>query len=737
MSIVQLRAASKPIIKLKVMPGRPGPEGAKGDPGNDGADGEGDIFADRNGLSVSAGASDNSAAVAALETAHLGEPVNLRNEVFLVSELPTGANYYNGAFKVGSDTIWLPREPRNHPFEGPNCSIKFVDPIRHKYRGLNTGLFQASADGVLVSAWREARGHGIEVGTRLMVGRSDDGLNSFLEEPYLIFTQSDCDTRNFTFGTIDGRFVILAARVKADASHYDPILIYSDGDGAPGTWTSVPVTGLTAATMNFHSKLTPYPASAGGHDTDGAVALFYHGATWTEHANAIVPTVTFPSISETSIARVGSQNKWIATIRTNGNVGISRSSNLTTWSTVIDSGLLLDANPPELIYDDGKIHLLAPSRRDKPLIPGVPENSICIASADGDTVYNSSGALGWQGWKLVTTAPFWPTGYFATMKVREKWYALGNAEDYAGSTQSRTSNLILLSPDLIATASLPAIAKMIPNPNLTPNGGLRQWTHGTSFVTTSRAVVADGFTFARSSSVAGATVSRVAGDKAEWAMRIVRDDGNSAVQAMNLVANILRSDSIPLRSQQVTLSFRARKLSGFSAVNSFLTAQLRQTNHTSEQAITSSGGTYVTGDAAVGSSSGGVTLTEDWQTFKYTPGKLNDDTTQLSIRFLYTPVGTASSDGFEIELIKVEIGADRTPFVYDPTHIEQARCQRFVQTGSVRSANGYIPVYFSPKMHLAPTVTVSAGTASEITTSGFKLAHTSEATVTWEAVVIF
>ena len=89
---------------------------------------------------------------------------------------------------VVEDGALLDKPYRNNPFSQPGAFVKYVDPKSRTYRGLNTALFPTSDDGIWVLVWREANGHGIEVGTRIMAARTDDTGNSFLEEPYIAFT---------------------------------------------------------------------------------------------------------------------------------------------------------------------------------------------------------------------------------------------------------------------------------------------------------------------------------------------------------------------------------------------------------------------------------------------------------------------------------------------------------------------------------------------------------------------
>jgi hypothetical protein len=411
------------------------------------------------------------------------------------------------------------------------------------------------------------------------------------------------------------------------------------------------------------------------------------------------------------------------------NMGVATSTNMTTWTALIDSGLYLSSNPPEVIYEDGKLFVLTFSRTGRPIIDEYG-NAIVVASGNAEAIY-AAGGTGWEGWRVITASTTWPSGYISVQKIRERYYGLfTGAEDQPGNSVGRTAYLQLLSSDVTEAANARHVFGMIPQPNSLFNGGLQVWQAGTSFTSFgARAIVADGFTFARASFVAGSTITRQNGDKGQFCIRVRRDDANAGLEDMNLVAVLPFQDSIAYRNKAVTLSFRARMGSGFSAASAYLTVQVRETNHTSEQSITLASGLFTTGDAPVQSSSTGVTLDTLWRDFVVTVGNVATDTNQLSFRFTYTPVGTATNDYYEIELLKIEPGRVATPFVMPLLADTTERAERFYQTKTVQSENGARHIALK-KMRATPTVTVGVGSAGSITADGFELTHTSAAACT-------
>jgi Tfp pilus assembly major pilin PilA len=187
-------------------------------------------------------------------------------------------------------------------------------------------------------------------------------------------------------------------------------------------------------------------------------------------------------------------------------------------------------------------------------------------------------------------------------------------------------------------------------PNYIWNGMFQVWQRGTSFTSfASRLGVADGWTFARSGLVAGATVSQQAGSNQPYCIRVQRDSGNTATNTMNLVFNLTREQSLQLAGKTIVYGCRARAGANFSAASGNMFCGLRYTTHTSQQAVTAAAGSYTTGDASLDTIT--APLTTSWQDFTDT-ASVPSNCTQLLMRVQFVPVGTAgAADYFEIEEI--------------------------------------------------------------------------------------
>lgn len=78
--------------------------------------------------------------------------------------------------------------------------------------------------------------------------------------------------------------------------------------------------------------------------------------------------------------------------------------------------------------------------------------------------------------------------------------------------------------------------------------------------------------------------------------------------------------------------------------------------------------------------------------------------------------------------VQLEEGAQNTEFDLRPLEIEKRLCSPYYQKKTVRSENGDRHIPLMP-MRAAPTVTVSAGTANNITADGFELNHSAAASI--------
>jgi hypothetical protein len=257
--------------------------------------------------------------------------------------------------------------------------------------------------------------------------------------------------------------------------------------------------------------------------------------------------------------------------------------------------------------------------------------------------------------------------------------------------------------------------------NVLINGSMDIWQRGTSFAGTAGIVYsADRWFTYRAAGATGHTASRQTGPtNFQYCLRMQRNSGNTSTADIYLEQDVESANSYAFAGRQFVLSFWARAGSNYSSASSLLTAQV-WTGTGTDQRIQSG----FTGGATPGNSS--VTLTTTWQQF-YIYGVAAASTTQLGVRFGYTPVGTASTnDYFEVTGVQLEANYQPTPFEQLPIGVELALCQRYyyriVSTAafgrfglgeclSTTAAN--LIVYLPVQLRAAPSATTdTTGTSS-------------------------
>ena len=320
--------------------------------------------------------------------------------------------------------------------------------------GFNSKILVKS-DGSWTIVYRSASNHTVVNGAEIRaVDTADQGET--LTNDRVIFTNASYDTRNFVAGQMaNGRWGILASRRQADLTYLDGIFIYSDDEG--DTWSSAALPTHTegaGSDVNFHGQIFDFPASIGGDDVEGffafpfgsglgnvyAIKTTNNGDTWAWEASAVAtPTAPVTALLEPCGFRVGSQDKWVFYCRVSGQ---EEAVAFTTadpfdWGTQGGSGLDLERNPPQALYDDAtaKGWLFGSIRWDRPITVGEYElhNHIVAASADSDALFAAGGDFSGLdnpvGWSILTAVPTWAAGYMFCTEIDDKWFATFVAEE--------------------------------------------------------------------------------------------------------------------------------------------------------------------------------------------------------------------------------------------------------------------------------------------------------------------
>ncbi|MEE2567107.1 DUF2793 domain-containing protein [Hyphobacterium marinum] len=255
--------------------------------------------------------------------------------------------------------------------------------------------------------------------------------------------------------------------------------------------------------------------------------------------------------------------------------------------------------------------------------------------------------------------------------------------------------------------------------NTVINGGFDVWARGDS-QSASGFGSADRFSFV--SDDAGFAVSREALDPGEINaplssfVRIDKPNAGSFAYFQQRIESVCA-----LENTDVTLSFWARSANG-SAINDIGLYQ--------DFGSGGSAKVFNTFDTS-------IALTTDWQRISRTlelpsiAGKTTGAGNNLQLFFNLFPVAAASGS-IDIAGIQLERGARMTPFESRPLALETALCRRYFQTLTAQSENGSRHVALAG-LRAAPTLSLSAGSASAATADGFELSHTSATAITIEA----
>jgi hypothetical protein len=210
------------------------------------------------------------------------------------------------------------------------------------------------------------------------------------------------------------------------------------------------------------------------------------------------------------------------------------------------------------------------------------------------------------------------------------------------------------------------------------NSAMQVWQRGTTFaISNTSAYTADRWQ-GRVTAVCTTSFSRQTTSDTtnlpniQYATRVQRTSGQTALPYLILEQSFESVNSIPFAGKTVTLSFYARAGANFSAASSQLGIQLYSGTGT-DQNIS---GAY-TGLTAVVNQT--PTLTTTWQRFTYS-GSVASTATELAISMLYQTVGTAgAADYFEVTGFQIDIGSVALPFRTNGATIqgELSACQRY------------------------------------------------------------
>jgi hypothetical protein len=212
--------------------------------------------------------------------------------------------------------------------------------------------------------------------------------------------------------------------------------------------------------------------------------------------------------------------------------------------------------------------------------------------------------------------------------------------------------------------------------NYAVNGGMDIWQRGTSTTNVSSAApyVADRWYAYTGATAFDYTRQTASLEGFQYCLRVQRPTGSTGTTAAGgQVRQVVETaNSVPLANKLITLSFWARKGANYSSASDALTISSSQGTGTD----TGKHDTFTSGTTLF---SGTATLTTSWQRFSFSTTAAST-TTQISIGFSYTPVGTAGvADYYEVTGVQLEIGGTATAFrrAGGTLQGELAACQRY------------------------------------------------------------
>jgi hypothetical protein len=265
--------------------------------------------------------------------------------------------------------------------------------------------------------------------------------------------------------------------------------------------------------------------------------------------------------------------------------------------------------------------------------------------------------------------------------------------------------------------------------NVVINGAFDVWQRGTSFnpvsatSTTGLNYGADRWQFLQATTSASAFTRQAITSTDpvgfNYYTRVQRANTLTLTTAYTVQTSFESQNIQQFRGKYVTLSFWARAGANYSAASSYLVSDI----------VTGTGTDNTTGNFtgnAVNTTTNNV-LTTSWKRFSITTSAVLATTiTQLGVRFVFTPVGTAgAADYFDITGVQVEPASAPSDHEFRDFGEELRRCQRYYYRTGPYSAgaqsygagycssttNARISISFPVTLRTAPTAFEASGSS--------------------------
>ncbi len=249
----------------------------------------------------------------------------------------------------------------------------------------------------------------------------------------------------------------------------------------------------------------------------------------------------------------------------------------------------------------------------------------------------------------------------------------------SGVIDTDLSSVSLLDDTLASSKAIKAYidSKVAGFRNSIINGAFDIWQRATSFTPSDNTITYTADRFAVFRNVGGTanyTASRQTGPEgSSYCIRVQRTSGSSSTATISLSQSVESLNSVRFKNKKVTLRFKARAGSNYSATSGNLRAEIKSGTGTDQNIV--SGFTNSVSDI-----SQDVVLTTSWQTFVITSTSvLSSNTNQVGVIFTFTPVGTASTnDYFEVSEVELVEGDNISSYFERlDTALILAQCQRY------------------------------------------------------------
>jgi len=470
---------------------------------------------------------DDTAAFLSLEAANKGAQVNLLAKTYLVTSLPSNCRYFNGNFRVGTSTYPQPITPLSHPLDGGAVAID-ENNKNHYWPG---PVGQPSSGDVLIRTYTYGWRHNVSLSSPVMSELSYDGGLTW-ESPRIIYDDQTREPRGLVGGMITtSRYGVFFIIQDSSGTIQGTRFIYTDDSGT--NWNTI-----TIATTAF------YPHGEYVFDDSGGVNVFGYGsggtiykarttdngATWTV-TTAKAGAVPLTQLTEVSVVKIAA-SKYIMYARNDagGDMYASTSTDLTTWSSWVDTNLALGVNPPLALVAWGKLWVYMCARRSTGISGW--EDKLLVAELDADATYTAGGVVAsGTPLRVCVANKTAMIGYLTVSQLRDGRYIgyMIDGETLTGSANPSTSRIVRLGghPPVVTAPSILKVRRT--QPTITHNPSFAHWTRATTFTGISGGTkIADRW-FLSNISGATADISRVDTDDT-----VVKVLPNSPRYALNI-----------------------------------------------------------------------------------------------------------------------------------------------------------------------------------------------------------